>query len=128
VTFILNVSKKDTNPIKKLINSKFTYSKQTKNLQSLAVFLNSQNKEKIFVSGWWGGYSDIEYALPGTNNFKEFNKLEGNEEPRKMLLIRNTTWVNLVAAEEFHKFAKSFTDTVFYKSPYLVTTYSGPKE
>ncbi len=128
LVFILNVSKKDTNPIKTLINSKFTYGQQAKNLQSLAVFLNSQNKEKIFVSGWWGGYSDIEYALPGTNNFKEFNKLEGNEEPRKMLLIRNTTRVNLVAAEEFHKFAKSFTDTVFYKSPYLVTTYSGPKE
>jgi hypothetical protein len=126
--FNLSTNISDFDPIKNIYYSRFSCSEKTKNLDEIVGILKKQEKENIFVSGHWCTYSEIEYALPGANNFAHYDHLDKNIDYNKILLVRNTVYVERYPDENFNEFAKSFTDTVFHKSPYLVTKYSGPKE
>lgn len=123
--FNLNIVKADSKPIQDVLELKLSYNERVENLQDLVNFLKLRSAETVLVSTWWGAYADIEYALPSSENFSRFNQLEEGVDYRKILLVRNTQYIHEVFLNDFQEFEKSFTDTVFFKSPYLVTKYSG---
>lgn len=122
----LNIGSPDFIPIANLIQNKFALNERAKNLEDLVRFLSSQDKNKILVStGAWNTYVEIEYALPNVNNFYMFSQIKEGVDSNNVLLVRHVEYAKLVKSLEYEKFEQIFSDTVFYKHPYLVTTYSG---
>lgn len=118
----LNIVEKDLRPITEIVKFNFLYNTRANNLNDLVNFLKSRPKETLLVSSWWAAYADIEYALPGKEHFIRYDQIGKSVDYRKVWLVRNTRFADQV---DFREFEKSFTDTVFYKMPYLVTKYSG---
>jgi len=106
----------------------FVQRRLRKNLMLTKHFLKKNMAYAPFVSYIWVTYADIEYILPTSNNFIQFDNTGLDTKGKKIFLVRNLKWVDYYIENKkgienrIKEFETNFPDTVFYAFPYLITT------
>lgn len=108
-------------PIKSMEVNMFQPDRNEKNLRKTVAFLENMDANSPFVSSLWTSIVDVEYAMPGLQNFIRFDHLTEDDYNRDLILVQNTKFTKLYSYPGFEEWQKKYNDILLFAPPYLIT-------
>lgn len=90
-------------------------------LRETVELLNARRATSLPVYGSWTTIAELEFALPGVDNFRRIDKVGPGDIKPELLLVRNTFWRDFAKWTPVDEWEQGCAETVLDRPPFLVS-------